>query len=72
MLDIRTRIRTDLNPSKWIRFRIRSENIRTVFIPSADHGLHASGRMQNNGLAGVLEMFQGYEVLKDAYGCEHR
>jgi len=39
---------------------------------TADHGLHASGRMQNNGLAGVLEMFQGYEVLKDAYGCEHR
>jgi hypothetical protein len=28
--------------------------------------------MQNNGLVGVLEMFQGYEVLKDAYGCEHR
>ena len=34
MLDIRTRIRTDLNPSKRIWFRIRSENIRTVFIPS--------------------------------------
>ena len=34
MLDIRTRIWTDLNPSKRIRFRIRSENIRTVFIPS--------------------------------------
>ena len=33
MLDIRTRIRTDLNPSKRIRFRIRSKNIRTVFIP---------------------------------------
>ena len=33
-VDIRTRIRTDLNPSKWIRFRIRSENIRTVFIPT--------------------------------------
>ena len=28
------RIRTDLNPSKRIRFRIRSENIRTVFIPT--------------------------------------
>ena len=34
MLDIWTRIRTDLNPSKRIRFRIRSENIRTVFIPT--------------------------------------
>ena len=34
MLDIRTRIRTDLNPSKRIRFRIRSKNIRTVFIPA--------------------------------------
>ena len=32
--DIRTRIRTDLNPSKRIRFRIRSENICTVFIPN--------------------------------------
>ena len=31
-VDIRTRIRTDLNPSKRIRFRIRSENIRTIFI----------------------------------------
>jgi len=31
MLDIRTQIRTDLNPSKRIRFQIRSENIRTVF-----------------------------------------
>ena len=38
MLDIRTRIRTDLNPSKWIRFRIRSENIRTVFIPRPHSG----------------------------------
>jgi vacuolar-type H+-ATPase subunit D/Vma8 len=37
MLDIRTRIRTDLNPSKRIRFQIRSENIHTVFIPT----LHA-------------------------------
>ena len=34
MLDIRTRIRTNLNPSKRIQFRIRSKNIRTVFIPS--------------------------------------
>ena len=34
-VDIRTQIRTDLNPSKRIRFRIRSENIRTIFIPSA-------------------------------------
>ena len=33
-MDIRTRIWTDLNPSKRIRFRIRSENIRTVFIPA--------------------------------------
>jgi len=33
MLNIRIRIRTDLNPSKRIRSRIRSENIRTVFIP---------------------------------------
>jgi len=33
MLNIRTRIRTDLNPSKRIQSRIRSENIRTVFIP---------------------------------------
>ena len=32
MLDIRTRIRTDLNPSKRIRFRIRSENMHTIFI----------------------------------------
>ena len=35
MLNIRTRIRTDLNLSKRIRSRIRSENIRTVFIPKA-------------------------------------
>ena len=34
MLNIQTRIRTDLNPSKRIRSRIRSENIHTVFIPS--------------------------------------
>jgi hypothetical protein len=34
MLNIRTRIRTDLNPSKRIRSRIRSENICTVFIPT--------------------------------------
>jgi hypothetical protein len=34
MLNIRTRIWTDLNPSKRIRSRIRSENIRTVFIPT--------------------------------------
>ena len=34
MLDIQTRIRTYLNPSKRIRFRIRSENIRSIFIPS--------------------------------------
>jgi len=34
MLNIRTRIRTDLNSYKRIRSRIRSENIRTVFIPS--------------------------------------
>ena len=33
MLNIRTRIRTHQNLSKRIRFRIRSENIRTVFIP---------------------------------------
>ena len=36
MLDIRTRIRIDLNPSKRIRFRIRSENIHTVFIPTEE------------------------------------
>ena len=36
MLNIQTRIRTDLNPSKRIRFQIRSENIRTVFIPADD------------------------------------
>jgi hypothetical protein len=34
MLNIRTRIWTDLNPSKRISSRIRSENIRTVFIPT--------------------------------------
>jgi len=34
MLNIRTRIQTDLNLSKRIRSRIRSENIRTVFIPT--------------------------------------
>ena len=34
MLNIQTRIRTDLNPFKRIRSRIRSENIRTVFIPT--------------------------------------
>ena len=32
MLNIRTQIRTDLNLSKRIRSRIRSKNIRTVFI----------------------------------------
>jgi hypothetical protein len=31
MLNIRTRMLTDLNPSKWIRSRMRSKNIRTVF-----------------------------------------
>ena len=34
MLNIRTQIRIDLNPFKRIRCRIRSENIRTVFISS--------------------------------------
>ena len=34
ILNIGTRIRIDLNPSKRIRSRIRSENIRTVFIPT--------------------------------------
>jgi hypothetical protein len=32
MLNIQTRIQTDMNPSKRIRSRIRSENIRTIFI----------------------------------------
>jgi len=36
ILNIRTRIRTDLNPFKRIRSRIRSENIRTVFIRISD------------------------------------
>ena len=36
MLNIRTRIRTDLNSSKRIRSQIRSENIRTIFTPSDD------------------------------------
>jgi hypothetical protein len=40
MLNIRIRIRIDLNPSKRIRSRIRSENIRTVFIPSLRCWLH--------------------------------
>jgi hypothetical protein len=35
MLNIRTRIRTNYNPSKRIRSRIRSENIRTIFLPTA-------------------------------------
>jgi hypothetical protein len=39
MLNIRTRIRTNLNPSKRIRSRIRSENIRTVFIPAIKHDM---------------------------------
>ena len=30
-IEYRTRIRTDLNHSKWIRSRMWSENIRTVF-----------------------------------------
>ena len=34
ILNIRTRIWTDLNSSKRIRSRIRSENIRTVFTPT--------------------------------------
>jgi hypothetical protein len=33
MLNIRTWIRADPNLSKQIRFQIRAENIRTVFIP---------------------------------------
>ena len=41
MLNIRTRIRTDLNLSKRIRSRIRSENIRTVFIPIQKEALPA-------------------------------
>ena len=45
MLDIRTRIRTDLNPSKRIRFRIQSENIRTVFIPSCTQHMTGNPRM---------------------------
>jgi len=36
MLNIQTWIRTNLNTSKWIRSRIRSENIRTVFTPDPD------------------------------------
>jgi hypothetical protein len=35
-LNIRTRIRVDLNSSKWIESRIWSENIRTIFIPSCN------------------------------------
>ena len=46
MLDIRTRIRTDLNPSKQIRFRIRSENIRTVFIMHWGQALVTQGPHQ--------------------------
>jgi hypothetical protein len=38
MLNIRTRIRTDLNTSKRIPSQIRSENIRTVFIPRSENG----------------------------------
>ena len=41
MLNIQTRIRTYLNPSKWIRSRIRSENIRTVFTPTSYHSVLA-------------------------------
>jgi hypothetical protein len=37
MFNIRTQIRTDLNPSKRIRSRIRPENIRTIFIPTKHH-----------------------------------
>jgi hypothetical protein len=39
MLNIRTRIQTDLKPSKQIQSRIRSENIRTIFI-------HTRGRRE--------------------------
>jgi hypothetical protein len=34
MLNIQTQIKTDLNSSKWIRSRIQSENIHTIFIPT--------------------------------------
>ena len=58
--DIRTRIRTDLNPSKRIRFRIRSENIRTVFIPTCyatlaflvDFGKEVAAMWKNGGSKG--------------------
>jgi len=45
MLNIRTRIRTDLNPFKRIRFQIRLKNICTVFISGLSPRLPVPIRM---------------------------
>ena len=60
MLNIRTRIRTDLNLSKRIQSRIQSENIHTVFIPThrtldsakASDASPASGVLSVSGVGG--------------------
>jgi hypothetical protein len=41
MFNIQTRIRIDFNPSKRIRSRIQSENIHTVFIPTAKKRIYS-------------------------------
>ena len=38
ILDTRNRIRTDKNPSRSDRIRIRPENIRTIYIPDVEVG----------------------------------
>jgi hypothetical protein len=50
MLNIRTRIRTDLNPSKRIRSQIRSKNIRTVFTPKTEEVADRAARRLGEGL----------------------
>ena len=50
MLNIRNRIRTDLNTSKWIRSRIRSENIRTVFTRASGFPHVGAGRAMDVGV----------------------
>ena len=51
ILNIRTRIRTDLNPFKWIRSWIRSENIRTIFIPT----YHPISLLCAEGFSAILQ-----------------
>jgi hypothetical protein len=57
MLNIRTRIWTDLNPSKRIRSRIRSENICTVFIPTYEQStVRLQGQLSDLPVGSVIQV----------------